>query len=49
MASFEAFSNEFEMIRGPKIELYSNEHVDNFFFIIKSFITFYLIRIFKNI
>ena len=31
------------MIRGPKIELYSNERVDKVFFIIKSFITFYLI------
>ena len=29
---FEAFQNEFEIIRGPKIEPYSNEHVDKVFF-----------------
>ena len=35
------------MIRGPKAELYSNELVDDFF-IVKPFITFYLIRYYKN-
>ena len=35
------------MIRGPKVELYSNELVD-VFFIVKPFITFYLIRYCKN-
>ena len=28
---FKAFSSEFEMVRGPKIELYSNDHVDKVF------------------
>ena len=32
------------MIRGPKIELYSNENNDKVFFMVKSFITFYLIQ-----
>ena len=36
------------MIRGPKIELYSNEHVEKMFFMVKSFITFYLIQYHKN-
>ena len=36
------------MIRGPKIELYSNEHVDKVFVMVKSFITFYLIQYHKN-
>ena len=36
------------MIRGPKIELYSNQHVDEVFFMVKSFITFYLFQYHKN-
>ena len=36
------------MIRGPKIELYSSEHVDEVFFMVKSFVTFYLIQYNKN-
>ena len=36
------------MIRGPNIELYSNERVDKVFFMVKSFITFYLIQYYKN-
>ena len=38
----------FEIIRGPKIELYSNEHVDKGSFMVKSFITFYLIQFHEN-
>ena len=36
------------MIRGPKIELYPNEHLDKVSFMIKSFTTFYLIQYHKN-
>ena len=36
------------MIRGPKIELCSNEHVDKVFFMVKYFITFYLIQYHKK-
>ena len=36
------------MIRGPKIELYSNEHVDKVSLVVKSSITFYLIKYHKN-
>ena len=36
------------MIRGPKIELYSNEHADKVFLMVKSFITIYLIQYHKN-
>ena len=36
------------MIRGPKIELYSNEQIDKVFVMVKSFITFYLIQYYKN-
>ena len=32
------------MIRGPKIELCSNENNDKVLFMVKSFITFYLIQ-----
>ena len=36
------------MSREPKIELYSNDHVGKFFFIVKSLITFYLIQYHKT-
>ena len=36
------------MIRRPKIELYSNEHVEKVFFMVKSFVKFYLIQHHKN-
>ena len=36
------------MISGPKIELYSNEHFEKVFFMVKSFITFYLIQYHQN-
>ena len=36
------------MIRGSKIELYSNEHIDKVFFMVKSFITFYLVQYHKT-
>ena len=36
------------MIRRLKVGLYSNEHVDKVFFMVKSFITFYLIQYQKN-
>ena len=36
------------MIRRPKVGLYSNEHVNKVFFMVKSFITFYLIQYQKN-
>ena len=35
-------------MRGSKIELYSNEHVNKVFFMVKSFKTFYLIQYNKN-
>ena len=36
------------MIRGPKTELESNEHVGKVFFLVKSFTTFYFIQYHKN-
>ena len=36
------------MIRGPKIELHSNQYIDQVFFMVKSFITFYLSQYHKN-
>ena len=36
------------MIRGLKIKLYSNQHIDKFFFMVKSFIMFYLLQYHKN-
>ena len=36
------------MISGPKIELYSNEHFDKVFLMVKTFITFYLIQCNQN-
>ena len=35
-------------MRAPKIELYSNEHVNKSFFIVKSFKIIYLIEYYKN-
>ena len=36
------------MIRGLTIELYSNQHVEKVFFMVKSSITFYLFQYHKN-
>ena len=37
------------MIRGATIGLYSNEHVEKAFFMVRSFIAFYLIQYHENL